>query len=175
MTFRWREKESHLIARRPSLYARSVSCGRRAVKRYLANVCMGTLSLWMTSPRPLKGPPGHMERDRVQHIRTALSIISDCRVESGLMDRRLVSQWGQAQQVRERNLSGAYRWGGRWEGKQAARPHGLWQSLSSLVAAQMSALRLHRVSVGGSDAGWPVLGKGVGDTAEASLQIFLQA
>lgn len=48
-----------------------------------------------------------------------------------------------------------------------------FDSLSSLVAVQMSALMLHCVTVGGSDAGWPVLRKGVGDTAEASLQIFL--
>lgn len=34
----------------------------------------------------------HREREREEDIRTELSIISDCRVESGLMDRRLVSQ-----------------------------------------------------------------------------------
>lgn len=44
------------MARRATLYARSASCGSRAEKRYFAKVCMGTLSLWMTSPRPLNGP-----------------------------------------------------------------------------------------------------------------------
>lgn len=39
------------------LYANSASWGRREVKRYLANVCIGTLSRWMTSPKPLYGPP----------------------------------------------------------------------------------------------------------------------
>lgn len=48
--------ETDLIARRATLYARSASCGSKAEKRYLAKVCMGTLSLWMTSPRPLNGP-----------------------------------------------------------------------------------------------------------------------
>lgn len=50
------ELMSHLMARRATLYARSLSCGSRAEKRYLAKVCIGTLSLWMTSPRPLYQP-----------------------------------------------------------------------------------------------------------------------
>lgn len=48
---------TNLMARKASLYARSASWGSRAENRYLAKVCMGTLSRWITSPRPLKGPP----------------------------------------------------------------------------------------------------------------------
>lgn len=57
--------ESDLIARRATLYARSASWGSRAEKRYLAKVCMGTLSLWMTSPRPLNGPAAPRERETI--------------------------------------------------------------------------------------------------------------
>lgn len=55
-------EKTDLMARRATLYARSASCGSKAEKRYLAKVCMGTLSLWMTSPRPLNGPAGPGER-----------------------------------------------------------------------------------------------------------------
>lgn len=48
---------TNLMARKASLYARSASWGSRAENRYLAKVCIGTLSRWITSPKPLKGPP----------------------------------------------------------------------------------------------------------------------
>ena len=36
---------AYLIARRPILKARSVSCGNRLVNKNLENVCIGTLSV----------------------------------------------------------------------------------------------------------------------------------
>lgn len=56
------------MARRATLYARSASCGRRAEKRYVAKVCMGTLSLWITSPRPLNGPAGPAEKAKRKYM-----------------------------------------------------------------------------------------------------------
>lgn len=47
---------TYRIALSAILYASSASWGSRQVKRYLANVCIGTLSRWIISPKPLYGP-----------------------------------------------------------------------------------------------------------------------
>lgn len=68
---------TNLMARKASLYARSASWGSRAENRYLAKVCMGTLSRWMTSPKPLKGPP-RQKQSLSAIISTAGSVARVC-------------------------------------------------------------------------------------------------
>lgn len=68
---------TNLMARKASLYARSASWGSRAENRYLAKVCMGTLSRWMTSPKPLKGPP-RQKQSPSAIISTAGSVAGVC-------------------------------------------------------------------------------------------------
>jgi len=74
---RWNKTCTNLMARKASLYARSASCGSRAENRYLAKVCIGTLSRWMTSPKPLKGPP-RLKQSLSAIISTAESVAGVC-------------------------------------------------------------------------------------------------
>lgn len=52
---------AYLMARSARRKARSGSWGSSAVNKYRAQVCMGTLSRKITSPKPLKGPPTETE------------------------------------------------------------------------------------------------------------------
>lgn len=176
MAFGWRDRVSPHCTK--AQFIRKVRVVRQESGEQVLGKCVHGNALPVDDlPQTTEGTTWTYE----ERERTTLELCCPSYQIAGLSQAWWTGGWWVSKGIQskwERNLSGAYRWddwGGRWEGKQAARPHGLWQSLSSLVAAQMSALRLHRMSVGGSDAGWPVLGKGVGDTAEASLQIFLQA
>lgn len=69
---------TYRIALSAILYASSASWGRRQVKRYLANVCIGTLSRWIISPKPLYGPAVGKEHEQFTFLRKELRLLIKC-------------------------------------------------------------------------------------------------